>query len=94
MARMPQVFCPTGASRTFVFAMQALLLWIALLPAVEPGLHRAAILYAGMPMPALFSALAQRLGYGGYAATLLVASTVIAFFSVNAWIWAVMHWLG
>ena len=66
---------------------------LALLPAVEPGLHRAAILYAGMPMPALFSALAQRLGYGGYAATLLVASTVAAFFSVNAWIWTLTHWL-
>ena len=30
----------------------------------------------------------------GFAATLLVASTVAAFFSVNAWIWVVMHGLG
>lgn len=67
---------------------------LALLPAVTPELHQAAILYACMPMPALFSALAQRLGHGGYAATLLVASTVAAFFSVNAWIWVVMHGLG
>lgn len=67
---------------------------LALLPAVAPELHQAAILYACMPMPALFSALAQRLGHGGYAATLLVASTVVAFFSVNAWIWVVMHGLG
>jgi len=66
---------------------------LALLPEIEPELHRAAILYAAMPMPALFSALAQRLGYGGFAATLLVASTVIAFVTVNGWIWAVMHWL-
>lgn len=67
---------------------------LALLPTVAPELHQAAILYACMPMPALFSALAQRLGHGGYAATLLVASTVVAFFSVNAWIWVVMHGLG
>ncbi len=67
---------------------------LALLPAVAPELHQAAILYACMPLPALFSALAQRLGHGGYAATLLVASTVAAFFSVNAWIWVVMHGLG
>jgi predicted permease len=66
---------------------------LALLPALEPELQRAAILYAAMPMPALFSALAQRLGYGGYAATLLVASTAIAFLTVNGWIWAVMQWL-
>ncbi len=67
---------------------------LALLPALEPELQRAAILYAAMPMPALFSALAQRLGYGGYAATLLVASTAIAFLTVNGWIWAVMSWMG
>ncbi len=66
---------------------------LALLP-IDPGLQRAAILYAAMPMPALFSALGQRLGHGGFAATLLVASTVIAFLTVNAWIWAVMHWPG
>ena len=67
---------------------------LALLPALPPGLQQAAILYACMPMPALFSALAQRMGHGGFAATLLVASTVAAFFSVNAWIWVVMHGLG
>ena len=44
---------------------------------------------AGFGRAALFSALAQRLGHGGYAATLLVASTVAAFFTVNAWIWLV-----
>lgn len=63
------------------------------LPAVTPKLHQAAILYACMPLPALFSALAQRLGQGGYAATLLVASTITAFFTVNTWIWVVSHWL-
>ena len=67
---------------------------LALLPPVTPELRQAAILYACMPLPALFSALAQRLGHGGYAATLLVASTVIAFLSVNSWIWIVMHGLG
>lgn len=67
---------------------------LALLPPVAPELHQAAILYACMPLPALFSALAQRLGHGGYAATLLVASTVIAFLSVNSWIWIVMRGLG
>ena len=67
---------------------------LALLPPVAPELRQAAILYACMPLPALFSALAQRLGHGGYAATLLVASTVIAFLSVNSWIWIVMHGLG
>lgn len=70
-----------------VFAM------LMLLPSGPPELQKAAILYAAMPMPALFSALAQRLGHGGYAATLLVASTVIAFLTVNGWIWAVMHGL-
>ena len=70
------------------------LLALALLPALEPELRKAAILYACMPLPALFSALAQRLGYGGYAATLLVASTAIAFLTVNGWIWAVMSWMG
>ena len=67
---------------------------LTLLPPVTPELHQAAILYACMPLPALFSALAQRMGHGGFAATLLVASTVAAFFSVNAWIWVVMHGLG
>ncbi len=65
------------------------LLALTLLPPLNPSLHQAAILYACMPLPALFSALAQRLGHGGYAATLLVASTVAAFFTVNAWIWLV-----
>ncbi|MEY5099654.1 MAG: hypothetical protein RJA36_2373 [Pseudomonadota bacterium] len=69
------------------------LLTMALLPPPVPELRQAALLYAAMPMPALFSALAQRLGHGGYAATLLVASTVFAFLTVNGWIWAVMHWL-
>jgi predicted permease len=67
---------------------------LLLLPSLPAELRKAAILYAGMPMPALFSALAQRLGYGGFAATLLVASTVVAFVTVNIWIWAVMHWMG
>ena len=40
------------------------------------------------------SSLTKRLGYGGYAATLLVASTAIAFLTVNGWIWAVMSWMG
>ena len=67
---------------------------LAVLPALPLELRQAAILYACMPLPALFSALAQRLGHGGFAATLLVASTVAAFLSVNAWIWVVMHGLG
>lgn len=69
------------------------LLALASLPAVTPELRQSAILYACMPMPALFSALGQRLQHGGYAATMLVASTVVSFFTVNAWIWLLTHWL-
>ena len=69
------------------------LLALTLLPPLAPELRQAALLYACMPLPALFSALGQRFGHGGYAATLLVASTVVAFFSVNAWIWGLTHWL-
>jgi predicted permease len=66
---------------------------LSVFPPLEPKLHQAAILYACMPLPALFSALAQRLGHGGYAATLLVATTIAAFFTVNSWIWLVTHGL-
>ncbi len=63
------------------------LLAIGLLPPMEPKLQTAAVLYACMPLPAIYPALAQRYKLDGFCATALVIATVVSFATLNTWIW-------
>jgi predicted permease len=65
----------------------AVLLAIWLLPPLEPALQSAAVLYACMPLPAIYPALAQRYKLDGFCATVLVIATVVSFVTLNTWIW-------
>lgn len=64
----------------------AVLLALTVLPAPEPPLLMAALLFAAMPLPAVYPALAQKYKLDGFCSTALVLVTVLSFFTLNTWL--------
>lgn len=74
----------------------AVFLAVLVLPPLEPPMMTAALLFAAMPLPAVYPALAQRYGLDGFCSTALVAATVLSFLTLNTWLWLlpdVAQWL-
>ena len=71
----------------------AMLLLLAVLPAGDAKLATAAVLFAAMPMPAIFPALAQRFGLDGWCSTVLIVVTIVSFFTLNAWLWGLTRFM-
>ena len=60
---------------------------LLLLPATDPLLAKAAVLYAAVPMLSIYAVLAQRHGQQGFCAATLLATTVASFATITAWLW-------
>jgi predicted permease len=60
---------------------------LMLLPAVDPTLRAAAIVYAGMPMLSIYPILAQKYGREGFCAAALLVTTLASFVSISALLW-------
>ena len=69
----------------------ALLWWW---PITSAPLAFAAVAFSAMPIPAVYPALGQRHGLDGFCATALVSTTVVSFFTLNAWLWLLPRPLG
>lgn len=65
-----------------------------LLPVASGPLALAAVAFAAMPIASIYPALAQRHHLDGFCATAMVGSTVVSFFTLNAWLWLMPRWLG
>ena len=73
------------------------LLLLMVLPPFDLALQSAALLFACMPMPSVYPAIASRYGFDGFCAAALVLVTVVSFFSINVWLTVqsdVMRWVG
>lgn len=73
------------------------LLLLLVLPPFDPILQSAALLFACMPIPAIYPAIALRYRFDGFCAAALVLVTVVSFFSINFWLTVqsdVMRWVG
>ncbi|MBU3056271.1 AEC family transporter [Pseudomonas indica] len=64
----------------------AVLLCFALLPAVDPALRTAAVLFACAPMMSIFPILGQRYGLEGRCAAALVVCTVLSFLTISVFV--------
>lgn len=61
-------------------------LW--LLPATDPTLMVAAVVFAAMPMLSIYPVLGQRYGLDGFCAAALLATTILSFFTISTLLWA------
>jgi malonate transporter and related proteins len=61
-------------------------LW--LMPATEPTLMVAAVIFAAMPMLSIYPVLGQKYGLDGFCAAALLATTILSFFAISALLWA------
>jgi hypothetical protein len=61
------------------FVLTLVLMW----PPADPALHAAAVLFAAMPMPSIFSVLAQRHGHERLCAAALLAATLASVVSIT-----------
>ena len=71
-----------------------LLLWCV--PSFDPALQTAAFLFACMPLPSVYPALAQKYHLDGFCAATLVVATVVSFITLNTWLAltpTVMHFI-
>ena len=64
----------------------AVLAALMLLGPVDPNLHRAAIIYASVPMLSIYPVLAQKYGLDGLAAAALLVATTLSFVTINLWL--------
>lgn len=83
----PLSLCKLGLHPLLVWAALALVVWLGL-PPLEPQLRTAAILSAAMPMMGVFPTLAQAHGQEEWAAVALLLTTVLSFFALSVWLWA------
>lgn len=67
----------------------AVLLCFSLLPAVDPALRVAGVLFACAPMMSIYPILGQRYGLEGRCAAALVVATVLSFLSISGFVWGV-----
>ncbi|CAD5109823.1 AEC family transporter [Zestomonas carbonaria] len=68
----------------------AVLLCLLVFPVQDPALRVAAVLFACAPMMSIYPIIGQRYGLEGRCAAALVASTVLSFLTISAFI-AVLH---
>ncbi|MGH8353891.1 MAG: AEC family transporter [Pseudomonas sp.] len=68
----------------------AVLLCFSLLPAVDPVLRVAGVLFASAPMMSIYPILGQRYGLEGRCAAALVVATVLSFLSISGFIWGLV----
>lgn len=61
-------------------------LW--LMPATDPTLMVAAVIFAAMPMLSIYPVLGQKYGLDGFCAAALLATTILSFFTISALLWA------
>lgn len=59
---------------------------LLLFPAFDRSLQTAALLFACMPLPAVYPAIALRYRLDGFCAAALVLVTVISFLTINGWL--------
>ncbi|MNO94939.1 Membrane transport protein [compost metagenome] len=64
----------------------AVLLFLLAFPVADPALRSAAVLYASAPMLSIYPILGQRYGLEGRCSAALVASTLLSFLSISAFI--------
>jgi malonate transporter and related proteins len=64
------------------------ILMMLLVPQSDAALLTAGVLFAAMPLPAIFPVLAKRYNQEGLAATALVVGVSASFFSVSVWLYA------
>ena len=61
-------------------------LW--LMPATDPALMVAAVIFSAMPMLSIYPVLGQRYGLDGFCAAALLATTILSFFTISTLLWA------
>jgi len=71
------------ASAKLLLQPLAVLLILWLLPATDPSLHLAAVVFAAMPTAAIFPVLAQRYQHEGLSATALLMATGFSFVTIT-----------
>lgn len=59
---------------------------LLIFPAFDRSLQTAALLFACMPLPAVYPAIAQSYRLDGFCAAALVLVTVISFLTINGWL--------
>ena len=62
------------------------LLVLVMFPPLDPALQTAAFLFACMPLPSIFPAIAFRYGETAVCAAALVTATVLSFLTLNGWL--------
>jgi len=60
---------------------------LRLVPTLDPTLGQAALILAGLPMVTIFPLIAERYDQGEIPAKALVITTLLAFVSLNLWLW-------
>lgn len=61
-------------------------LW--LMPATDPTLMVAAVIFAAMPMLSIYPVLGQKYGLDGFCAATLLVTTILSFFTISTLLWA------
>ncbi len=64
-----------------------ILIFILLMPPMEPVYQSVALTLACMPMFGIYAVLGQRYGMGGLCAAVLLPATVLSFFTINGVVW-------
>ena len=72
----------------------AVLLFLLVLPPLEPALRTAALVMAAVPMLGIYSILAQKSGNDDMAAAAQIGTTVASFVTLTALLWALRHSAG
>jgi predicted permease len=80
----------TGVGKLILHPL-AVFLAFTLVPAVEPALRVAGVLFASAPMMSIYPILGQRFGLEGRCAAALVVSTCLAFFTISTLVALLAH---
>jgi malonate transporter and related proteins len=84
---------PIAAGKLVVHPL-VVLLFVLLLPPIEPALRAAVVAYASMPMLSIYPILAQKYGREGICAAALLLTTLLSFATISVVLWVLSAGLG
>lgn len=93
LAGMRSTLIEVALGKLLLHPLMMLAVGLWLLPIDDPALRQALVLTGALPMLGIFTILSQRHGHGSVSAAALLVTTVLSFFSLNAWLWWVQQHL-